>query len=340
MVNDRKIDHINIICKDSHIDRKKNFFDDWHLMHRALPEISLDDVDPSVDFLGKKISFPLLISSMTGGNHKLIQRINRNLAIAAEKTKVAMAVGSQRVMFTDPQAVKSFELRQYAPHTVLISNLGAVQLNYNFGIKEANQAVHVLGADGLFLHLNPLQEVIQLNGNTNFANLSSKISLLSSEMDIPIILKEVGCGMSPMDIELGLKAGIRYFDLAGRGGTSWSRVESHRDINDNAGIFFQDWGIPTPYALEMARPYCNKAKFISSGGIRNGMDILKSIILGASIGGLASPFLKPAMDSSESVISVIESLRKEFVISMFLLGIKRVEELYLNTSLVRHQRSM
>ncbi|QTP63560.1 type 2 isopentenyl-diphosphate Delta-isomerase [Candidatus Liberibacter africanus] len=336
MLNDRKIDHINIVCNDSEVDRKKNFFDDWHLIHRALPEISLDEVDPSVTFLGKKLSFPLLISSMTGGNHKMIEHINRNLAIAAEKTQVAMAVGSQRVMFTDHEAIKSFSLRQYAPNTVLISNLGAVQLNYDFGISEARQAVNVLQADGLFLHLNPLQEAIQPNGNTNFANISSKIYMLSSKIDVPIILKEVGCGLSPMDIELGLKSGIRYFDLAGRGGTSWSRIESHRDPSDT-GIVFQDWGIPTPIALEMARPYCNKAQFIASGGLRNGLDILKSMILGASLGGLAAPFLKPAMDSSEAVVSLIESLRREFIISMFLIGIKRVKELYLNTDLIRRQ---
>ncbi|MEG8098835.1 type 2 isopentenyl-diphosphate Delta-isomerase [Candidatus Liberibacter brunswickensis] len=335
MVNDRKIDHINIVCNDSEVDRKKNFFDDWHLIHRALPEISLDEVDPSIDFLGKRLSFPLLISSMTGGNNKMIEHINRNLAIAAEKTKVAMSVGSQRVMFSDNNAIESFSLRKYAPHTVLISNLGAVQLNYDFGIREARRAVHVLQADGLFLHLNPLQEVIQPNGNTNFSNISSKIAMLSSEMDVPILLKEVGCGLSTIDIELGLKSGIRHFDIAGRGGTSWSRVESHRGSKD-AGIVFQDWGIPTPFALEMARPYCKKATFIASGGMRNGLDIVKSIILGASLGGLAVPFLKPAMDSSDAVVSVIESLRKEFVISMFLLGIKRVSELYLNTDLIRH----
>ncbi|XCE22092.1 type 2 isopentenyl-diphosphate Delta-isomerase [Candidatus Liberibacter asiaticus] len=337
MVNDRKIDHINIVCKDPGIDRNKKFFDDWHLIHRALPEISFDEVDPSVEFLGKKLSFPLLISSMTGGNNKMIERINRNLAIAAEKTKVAMAVGSQRVMFSDHNAIKSFELRQYAPHTVLISNLGAVQLNYDFGVQKAHQAVHVLGADGLFLHLNPLQEIIQPNGNTNFADLSSKIALLSSAMDVPLLLKEVGCGLSSMDIELGLKSGIRYFDIAGRGGTSWSRIESHRDLESDIGIVFQDWGIPTPLSLEMARPYCNEAQFIASGGLRNGVDILKSIILGASLGGLASPFLKPAMDSSDAVITAIESLRKEFIVSMFLLGTKRVQELYLNTALIRHQ---
>ncbi|MBY7649957.1 MAG: type 2 isopentenyl-diphosphate Delta-isomerase [Candidatus Liberibacter europaeus] len=334
MINSRKIDHIRVICEDPKTDRKKHFFDNWQLIHRALPEISFKDVDPSIDFLGKRISFPLLISSMTGGNNDLLQKINRNLAIAAEETGVAMAVGSQRVMFSDSESIKSFKLREYAPNTVLISNLGAVQFNYGFGIKEAREAVDVLEANGLFLHLNPLQEIVQPNGDTDFSNLSSSIAMISTKMDVPIILKEVGCGMSSIDIELGLKAGIKYFDLAGRGGMSWSRIESHRDEQDDIGIFFQDWGIPTPIALEMARPYCKQAQFIASGGIRNGLDILKSIIMGASIGGIASPFLKPAMDSAEAVISLIESLRKEFVVSMFLVGAKRVQELHLNTALL------
>ncbi|AHA28069.1 type 2 isopentenyl-diphosphate Delta-isomerase [Candidatus Liberibacter americanus] len=337
MVNSRKIDHIRIICKDPETDRNNHFFDDFQLIHRAFPEISFNDVDTSVDFLGKKLSLPLIISSMTGGNNDLIQKINRNLAIAAEETGVAMAVGSQRVMFSDHKSIKSFELRKYAPNAVLISNLGAVQFNYGFGLKEARKAVDVLEANALFLHLNPLQEIIQPNGNTNFSNLSSSISVISSGIEVPIILKEVGCGLSPFDIELGLKAGIKHFDIAGRGGTSWSRIESHRDKTCDTGIVFQDWGIPTPLALEMARPYCKKAKLIASGGIRNGIDILKSIVLGASIGGMASPFLKPAMDSSESVISLIESIRKEFIISMFLLGIKCVKELHLNKDLLWHK---
>ncbi|MBA5724577.1 type 2 isopentenyl-diphosphate Delta-isomerase, partial [Candidatus Liberibacter sp.] len=270
MAEDRKIDHIRILCQDPKIDRGGHFFDDWHPIHRALPEIALSDVDPSVEFLGKKISFPLLISSMTGGNHDILHKINRNLAIAAEATEVAMAVGSQRVMFSHPESIKSFQLRQYAPTTVLLSNLGAVQFNYGFGTKEARDAINILEADGLFLHLNPLQEVIQPGGNTNFSNLSAAIAAVNSEIDVPILLKEVGCGMSSADIELGLKAGIQYFDLAGRGGTSWSRVENHRNSQDDCGIFFQDWGIPTPLALEIARPYCKHAIFIASGGIRNG----------------------------------------------------------------------
>ncbi|MBL0849023.1 MAG: type 2 isopentenyl-diphosphate Delta-isomerase [Candidatus Liberibacter ctenarytainae] len=334
MVNERKMEHIRIICDNPEVDRKQYFFDDWHPVHRALPEIDFKDIDPSTEFLGKKLSFPLLISSMTGGDHELIQRINRNLAIAAEATGVAMAVGSQRVMFSDPQSIKSFELRQYAPHTVLLANLGAVQLNDGFSLKESRESIDVLEANGLFLHLNPLQEIVQPQGDTNFSNLSSKIALLSSQIDVPILLKEVGCGISPADIELGLKAGIRYFDLAGRGGTSWSSIENHRNSQDNIGMFFQDWGIPTPIALKMARPYCHKAKFIASGGLRNGLDIVKSIILGASLGGIAAPFLKPAMDSADAVISMIESIRKQFIISMFLLGTKCVPELHLNTTLL------
>ncbi|AMC13362.1 isopentenyl-diphosphate delta-isomerase [Liberibacter crescens] len=337
MINNRKLEHIDIICEDPDINRQGNFFDNWQLMHRALPEIALEDVDPSVTFLGKKLSFPLLISSMTGGDHELLKKINRNLAIAAEKTGVAMAVGSQRIMFSSPEAINSFDLRQYAPHTVLLANLGAVQLNYGFGIKEALEAVQILEADGLFLHLNPLQEAIQPEGNTNFSNLGEKIATLAKEMNVPILLKEVGCGMSPADIELGLEAGIRYFDVAGHGGTSWSRIEQYRNLQSNLGLLFQDWGISTPLALEMARPYLSRAQLIASGGLRNGLDIVKSIIMGASMGGFAAIFLQPAMTSIDTVISIIERLKEEFITSMFLLGAKRFEDLHLKNELLRHK---
>jgi isopentenyl-diphosphate delta-isomerase len=182
--NDRKIEHIRAIENDPKTDRDGRFFDQIQLCHRGLPELALDQIDPSVEFLGKKLSFPLLISSMTGGDHALIKTINRNLAEAAERTGVALAVGSQRVMFTQPAARDSFDLRTYAPNTVLLGNIGAVQLNYGFSLEQCQQAVDLLQADGLYLHLNPLQEAVQPEGDTDFFGLQEKIAAVTEKLSI------------------------------------------------------------------------------------------------------------------------------------------------------------
>lgn len=338
--NDRKIEHIRAIENDPLTDRDGRYFDQMRLRHRALPNLALDDIDTSVEFLGKKLSFPLLISSMTGGDHALIKTINRNLAEAAERTGVALAVGSQRVMFTQSSARESFELRQYAPNTVLLGNIGAVQLNYGFSLQQCQEAVDLLGADGLYLHLNPLQEAVQPEGDTDFSGLEAKIKAVSTGLNVPVLLKEVGAGLSPEDIESGIAAGIKWFDLAGCGGTSWSRIEHHRseDSSDDLGLCFQDWGISTPQALKLAQPYQNSAGFIASGGLRDGIDMVKSVILGASLCGMAAPFLKPAMDSADSVVKVIEQRRREFTTAMFLLGMPDVNSLFMNRALILGER--
>ncbi len=334
--NSRKLEHIHIIDEDHDVDRRKHYFDGIVLRHRALPEVSLQDIDPSTQFLGKDLSFPLLISSMTGGDHELTRRINQNLAIAAEHTGVAMGVGSQRVMFTHPEARHSFEIRRFAPTAVLCGNLGAVQLNYGFTIDTCRKAVEVLEADALFLHLNPLQEAVQPEGDTDFANLAEKIIDIAAQLEVPVILKEVGAGISPQDAELLRGSAIRFIDVAGTGGTSWSRIENHRSHSgaEGLGMLFQDWGTPTPLALQRMRPYRDDFTFIASGGIRTGIDMAKSIILGASLCGLASPFLAPATESSEAVVETIERIRREFVTTMFLMGVKSLDELAGNEALI------
>ena len=325
--NDRKIEHIQAILNDPMTDRDGRYFDGIMLTHRALPQLNLADIDTSIEFLGKTLRFPFLISSMTGGDHEVVRTINRNLAEAAERCQVAMAVGSQRVMFTDAQSRSSFELREVAPTTVLIGNLGAVQLNYGFSEKECEEAVDVLGADALYLHLNPLQEAIQPEGDTNFSGLAERIAELSKTLSVPLMLKEVGSGLSPEDIELGYGAGVRFFDLAGTGGTSWSRIEHHRREGDQLGIKFQDWGLPTPLALMRAAHWNDRTTLIASGGLRDGIDLAKSVILGASLGGFAAPLLKPAMESADAVVAVIEQIEREYRTAMFLLGVQNSKAL-------------
>lgn len=333
--NERKIEHIRAIENDPSTDRDGRYFDRIHLHHRALPELALDAIDTQVTFLGKTLSFPLLISSMTGGDHQLVKTINRNLAQAAEACGVAMAVGSQRVMFTAPESRESFNLRPYAPTTLLLGNIGAVQLNYGVGVEQAQEAIDCLGADGLYLHLNPLQEAVQPEGDTDFSGLNEKIAALVSTLQVPVLLKEVGSGLSPSDIEAGLAAGITHFDLAGTGGTSWSRIEHHRrQDGSDLGLRFQDWGIPTPKALQLAEPYQDRAVFVASGGLRDGIDMAKSVILGASLCGVAAPLLKPAMESAEAVIAEIERMRREFTTAMFLLGAQDVPALFRNRALI------
>ena len=181
---------------------------------------------------------------------------------------------------------------------------------------------------------------MQPEGDTNFKGLAAKISDLCKTLSVPVMLKEVGAGLSPADVQLGLKAGISHFDVAGSGGTSWSRIEHQRRINphDNLGLTFQDWGVPTPLALKLLGAYQSQATFVASGGVRDGIDMVKSVILGASFCGVAAPLLQPAMESAEAVVEVIERLRREFVTAMFLLGMPDVASLFRNESLILEER--
>lgn len=336
-INNRKMQHVDIVLSDHETDRKKNYFDMIRLKHRALPECDLDEVDTSTSFLGRKLAMPLMISAMTGGGHRDLRTVNRNLAVAAEHAGVALAVGSQRVMFDDPPARESFMLRKYAPETLLCANLGAVQLNRGFTVEHCREAVNVLDADALNLHLNPLQEAVQPEGEACFGGLATRIGEVVAAMSTPVIVKEVGTGISRPDAELLLAAGVRYVDIAGAGGTSWSRIEHLRggcEKGEGQGLAFQDWGIPTPLALRELAPFSDRITLIASGGIRSGIDIAKALILGASLCGMAVPFLAPAMESAEAVVKVINRVRREFQLAMFLLGCGRVMQLIGNQSLI------
>lgn len=316
------------------MDRRQYCFDRIHLTHRALPELNLSEVDPSIRFMAKPLSFPLLISSMTGGADAELVKINRNLATAAEAEGVALAVGSQRVLLLDETARQSFALRDVAPTALLFGNLGAVQLNHEMGLADCEEVVKVLGADGLYLHLNPLQEAVQPEGDTDFSGLRHKIGMVAQALSQPVLVKEVGAGISPEDLERLLVAGIQYIDVAGCGGTSWSLVESRRSEEPGIGELFKDWGIPTPVALKLLSPYRKRVTLIASGGIRSGVDMVKSMILGASLCGVARPFLAPARESAEAVRKEIRRLKREFVTAMFLLGAGSVDGIKGNEGLI------
>ncbi len=334
-INRRKLEHLQVLRDDPQSDRRKFYFDAIRLTHRALPEIDRDGVDTRVTFMGKTLSFPLLISCMTGGADDALQTINRNLAIAAEATGIAMGLGSQRVMLADPQARASFMLRDVAPQTLLFGNLGAIQLNGGVTPADCARLVDETGVDALCLHLNPLQEAVQPEGDTNFSGLVARIAEVVQALEVPVVVKEVGAGIGREDAERLMEAGVTTIDVAGAGGTSWSRIESHRDNTGCAsGELFQDWGLPTPDALRLLQPYGDRLTLIASGGIRNGIDMVKAMILGASLCGVARPFLDRAAESPARVIDLIETLRHQFTTAMFLLGQERVADLINNRTLL------
>jgi isopentenyl-diphosphate Delta-isomerase len=333
-VRDRKAEHIRLAL-DEGTQLAASYFEEYRFDHRALPEIDLAEVDTATTFLGKRLAAPLLVSCMTGGT-ELANRINLNLAAGAEMRGVAVGVGSQRRAIEDPEQAASFRVRQVAPTIPLLANLGAVQLNYGFGSAECRRAVEMIDADALVLHLNPLQEAIQPEGQCDFSGLLPKMARVAAALPVPVIAKEVGCGLSEATGRALAAAGIRILDTAGLGGTSWARIEARRAANLPLGELFADWGIPTPESIRQLAAI-NGVTVIGSGGVRSGLDVAKALALGAGLAGLAYPFLAAATESPEAVAARIDRLTEELRIAMFCLGVRTVEEL---KSVPIHRRSL
>ena len=334
---DRKLEHIRLAL-DQRIQLGSRFFDDYHFEHDALPEIDLDEIDLRTSFLGKELAAPLLVSCMTGGTDEAT-RINRHLAQAAESARIAVGVGSQRKALEDPVTAATFEVRDVAPTTALLGNLGAVQLNYGMGIDECRQAVAMIGADALALHLNPLQEALQPEGQCNFKDLLPKIGRLVDGLEVPVVAKEIGCGLSAKAARALIEQGVRHLDTAGLGGTSWARIEAARADEIDLGELFVNWGVPTPESIQRIAEIRRQKRLddlviIGSGGVRNGLDVAKAIALGADLVGLAQPFLGPAMDSAEQVEETIARVVRELKIAMFCVGARTLDELR-RTQLIR-----
>lgn len=311
----------------------------YRFVHNALPELDIDEIDTSVEFLGKHLRAPILISSMTGG-FALARKVNRNLAAAAQHLGLAMGVGSQRVAIEEPSAADSFQVRDVAPDIVLFANLGAVQLNYGYGIGQCRRAVEMIGADGLILHLNVLQEAVQVEGNRNFKGLTGKIAAVCRDLGLPVIAKEVGSGIS-VDVAARLqRAGIAAIDVAGKGGTSWSAVEAQRAAQkgQRAATAFSDWGIPTEEALISVRKALPDMPLIASGGIRTGVDIAKAIALGANLSAVGQPLLQAALESSDKVVEFLAGVIHEIKVSMLCVGARDLRELR-HAPLVRGART-
>jgi isopentenyl-diphosphate delta-isomerase len=259
---------------------------------------------------------------MTGGTPQA-ERINQNLAIAAHNHGIAMALGSQRASLEQAGPTSGFQIREIAPDILLFANLGAVQLNYGFGLEHAQRAVEMAQADALFLHLNPLQEALQPEGDVDFSGLLTKIGSLCEDLEVPVFVKEVGWGISAQTARQLASVGVSGVDVAGAGGTSWSQVEAHRAKSERqaqVARHFVRWGIPTADALAEVRASLPEITLFASGGIRNGIEVAKCIALGADMVGLASPFLRAAANTHEAVEAVIADLVRELTIAMFASG--------------------
>ncbi len=319
----RKADHLRICLEeDVQFRRVTNGLDKYRFTHCCLPELDLDSVDLATSFLGKKLNAPLLISSMTGGT-KQAKQINYRLAEVAQNHCLAMGVGSQRIAIEKPETADSFAIRDIAPDALLFANIGAIQLNYTYGLEQCLKAVEILEADALILHLNPLQEAIQPRGDINFKGLLDKINNLCNKLCVPVIAKEVGNGISASMAGKLITAGVTAIDVAGAGGTSWAKVESERaenNIQRRLGQTFADWGIPTAECITAIRDSYPELPLIASGGLRNGLEVAKTVALGADLAGLAFPFLQAASQSPEALEELVQLLLAEIRIVLFCTG--------------------
>lgn len=334
----RKADHLRI-CLEEDVQFRSltNGLENYRFTHCCLPELDFTEIELNTSFLSKKINTPLLISSMTGGTEKA-KIINCRLAKAAQKYGLAMGVGSQRIAVENPDVAHTFAVRPFAPDAVLFANLGAVQLNYTYGIEHCLRVIDILQADALILHLNPLQECIQPRGDTNFKGLLAKIEQLCSQVDIPIIAKEVGNGISGAMAQKLISAGVRAIDVAGAGGTSWAKVESERAENSlqrRLGNTFADWGISTAECIVQIRHHQPDFPLIASGGLRNGLEAAKAIALGADLAGLAFPFLQAASESEAALDELVELLIAELKTVLFCTGNANLSQLKCSAALKR-----
>lgn len=314
----------------------------YRFIPRALPEIDLEQVDTSTTVLEHRLEAPLLISCMTGGVPEA-ERINMTLAEAAQELGIAVGLGSGRVLLEHPEALPSFNVRPHAPNALLFANLGAVQLNRGVTVDQCRHLIDLIRADALVLHLNALQEALQPEGDTCFAGLIGKIADLCLRLEVPVIAKEVGWGISPDVVRQLVEAGVAAIDVAGAGGTSWSEVERHRmtdPIQRQVAAEFADWGLPTAEAVRAARQIAPRATIFASGGIRTGMDVAKAIALGANLGGLASPFLKAANQGLEQAVDLGKQMTAVIRTVMFCIGAPTIDALRSTPRLVPEGESL
>jgi len=328
-IDQRKADHIKINLEQDVRSALTTGLENYHFIHEALPELDLNRIDTTLKLFDKQLAAPILISSMTGGTAEA-ETLNLRLAEAAQEIKVAMGVGSQRAAIEHPEQAKTFQVRRVAPNILLFANLGAVQLNYGYGIDQCRKAVDMIQADALYLHLNPLQEALQDAGDINFAGLAKKIEEVCKQIEVPVIAKEVGWGISERTAKLLANCGVSAIDVAGAGGTSWSQVEMHRapdEFTRQLAATFVGWGIPTADSILNVKKAVPDMTIFASGGIKDGLDIAKCIALGATLGGMAGQFLKAAAVSTEKAVEMMKLTKRQIEVTMFACGVEKLESL-------------
>jgi len=317
-ISSRKKEHVEMSLRAASQYVVGAGFDRIRLIHNAVPELDLDKVNLSSKFLGKRIKYPLMMTAMTGGYPKA-KDINKKLAEAAQKHGVALGLGSQRAMIENPKLADTFKMRKYAPSVPIVANIGAFQLK-KYPVKTIEKLVSDVDSDGLAIHLNALQEVIQPEGDKDYSGVLKAIAKTCDKLDVPVIVKETGAGIDRDAAEKLKAAGVSWIDVSGAGGTSWSRIEYLRSKGAVPG--FEDWGIPTVECLMMCR---GVLPLIASGGVRNGIDAAKAIALGADIAGAAQPFLKALM--KKQLDKELDMWEKQLRIAAFLTGSKNIDYL-------------
>lgn len=323
----RKLHHLDV-CLTGPVayETRRAGFERIELPYRALPESDLDAVDTSVHLLGRRLRAPLLIGAMTGGADKA-RIVNRHLAVAAQRLGVGMMLGSQRVMLEHPAARASFDVRDVAPDVLLVGNLGAAQLLRGYGVAEARRAVEEVGADALAFHVNPLQEALQAGGDVRWHGVTARLAEVVPEIGVPVVLKEVGHGISGAVARSVAAVGFAAVDVAGAGGTSWARVEELVRFGEIRHPDLVEWGLPTVDALLEVGAALPGTPLIASGGVRSGFDVAKSIALGARAAAMARPLLAPALDSADAVEDALAAVIEELRLVMHLLGVADVGSL-------------
>ncbi|MFL5624261.1 MAG: type 2 isopentenyl-diphosphate Delta-isomerase [Ktedonobacteraceae bacterium] len=335
-VKQRKIEHVSTaLGQDVSAPQRANW-NDVQFVHQALPEVDLDEIDTSVTFLGHKLRYPIFMSSLTGGHPDVIV-INRNLARAAEEYGLALGVGSQRAAIVNPDVTSSYAVtRENAPHAFLIANIGAPQLipqarHPAFTFAQAQQAVDMIGANALAVHMNSLQEAAQPEGDRRSVGEVAALKDLTGHITVPVIAKETGAGVCREQALLLRSCGVSAIDVGGAGGSSMSAMEAARakargdDQNMNIGLLYRAWGIPTPICVVEAN--VARLPLISTGGVRNGLDIARALALGATLAGMGFPFLKAASESYEKVCELLEIIIAELKVAMQLSGVRSVSEM-------------
>ncbi len=323
----RKDEHLDLCLEQNVESLGSSGWETIRLPHCALPDRALQDVNLETEFLGHRLKAPFLISSMTGGSERG-ESVNRALALLAETRGIAMGVGSQRVALEHRDS-KLFRLRTTAPSAVLFANIGAVQLNYGVRTDDCRWLVDILEAQALILHLNPLQESIQAEGDRNFEGLWDKIYQLKKSLSVPLILKETGCGLDAATCARAIEAGVDALDSAGLGGTHWGFVEGLRSSERKAlGDMFRNWGIPSVDSLKICLEVANgRIPVVASGGLRSGLDVARALYMGATMGGMALPFLKAAQEGEDALMSFYSLQEEALRIAVFCSGYSSVQEL-------------